>query len=102
MACLMHMMDLPGTNPWISSQLALLLHQITTALCLIVSLPQGQFDAQDGVAGTNAWLKRLEWDYIDEFEGQAGQLWYASPEDVAAAGWRRSTSTLTQVLGVFA
>lgn len=57
---------------------------------------QGQFDAQDGVAGTNAWVKRLDWDYIDEFEGQQGQLWYASPG--VAAGWRRSASTLTQVM----
>lgn len=62
---------------------------------LFVSL-QGQFDAQDGVAGTNAWIKNLDWDYTDEFEGQESQLWYASPG--IAAGWRRSTSTLTQMV----
>lgn len=62
---------------------------------------QGQFDAQDGVAGTNAWIKRLRWHHTDEFERQEGQLWYVQPSDgatAAAAGWRRSVSTLTQVV----
>jgi vitellogenic carboxypeptidase-like protein len=61
---------------------------------------QGQFDVQDGVASTNAWIKRLRWRHTDEFEKTEGQLWYAQPSDgaTAAAGWRRSVSTLTQVV----
>jgi hypothetical protein len=51
---------------------------------------------QDGVASTNAWLKGLRWDFLDDFEDQEGQLWYAKSS--AAAGWARSVSTLTQVV----
>lgn len=77
----------------------LLLALLLRCVCL-----QGQFDAQDGVAGTNAWIKRLRWRHTDEFEQQEGQLWYEEPSDgataaaAAAAGWRRSMSTLTQVV----
>jgi carboxypeptidase C (cathepsin A) len=59
--------------------------------------PQGQFDAQDGVAGSNAWISRLDWGHIRDFEEQEGQLWYAQPGGSVAAGWRRQASTLTQV-----
>jgi vitellogenic carboxypeptidase-like protein len=63
---------------------------------------QGQFDVQDGVASTNAWIKGLRWDFLDDFEDQEGQLWYANSNSsaaaAAAAGWARSVSTLTQVV----
>jgi carboxypeptidase C (cathepsin A) len=60
---------------------------------------QGLFDAQDGVAGTNAWIRRLHWGYLDEFEDAEGELWYANDAKVTvAAGWRRNVSTLTQVV----
>lgn len=61
-----------------------------------VLLYQGQFDVQDGVAGSSAWIKRLDWSYIDDFEEQEGELWYAEPG--VAAGWKRRVSTLTQVM----
>lgn len=69
---------------------------------LPVLLYQGQFDVQDGVASTNTWIKRLRWRHTDEFEKAEGQLWYVQPSDgaafAAAAGWKRSVSTLTQVV----
>lgn len=61
-----------------------------------VCAAQGQFDVQDGVAGSSAWIKRLDWSYIDAFEEQEGELWYAEPG--VAAGWQRRVSTLTQVM----
>lgn len=75
-------------------------HPLVVVLRRCVCL-QGQFDAQDGVAGTNMWIKRLQWHHTEEFEKQEGQLWYVQPSDgttAAAAGWRRSASTLTQVV----
>lgn len=69
---------------------------------------QGQFDAQDGVAGSNAWIKALDWDHTRQFEQAEGQLWYAQPAKQGAtattaaapvaAGWQRRVSTLTQVM----
>lgn len=72
-------------------------------MCAALVLPsltavQGQFDVQDGVASTNAWIKGLHWDFLDDFEDQEGQLWYANSSSSAAAGWARSVSTLTQVV----
>lgn len=63
-------------------------------------LLQGQFDVQDGVASTNAWIQCLRWGYLDDFEDEEGELWYAEPDmpGAAAAGWKRSVSTLTQVI----
>lgn len=75
---------------------------------------QGQFDVQDGVASTNAWLKELDWrPHLRDFEEQEATLWYADDEGAAgapaaaaaalkkprpAAGWRRQAATLTQVV----
>ncbi|KAF6252931.1 Alpha/Beta hydrolase protein [Scenedesmus sp. NREL 46B-D3] len=62
---------------------------------LPVLLYQGQFDAQDGVASTNAWLSSLSWEYSRDFSREPGQLWHV---DGLPAGWQRNTSTLTQVV----
>lgn len=72
--------------------------QSVAHLTVVLVYLQGQFDAQDGVAGTNAWIKRLDWGYLSEFEEQEGQLWYADPDSGVAAGWQRRQSTLTQVM----
>lgn len=51
------------------------------------------------MAGTNAWIRRLHWGHLDEFEDAEGELWYADDAKAAvAAGWRRNVSTLTQVV----
>jgi carboxypeptidase C (cathepsin A) len=74
-------------------------HMLVVAVAAHMWCVQGQFDAQDGVAGTNAWIRRLRWGYLDEFEDTEGELWYADDAKAAvAAGWRRSVSTLTQVV----
>lgn len=56
---------------------------------------QGQFDVQDGVLSTNAWVSRLSWPRAAEFERQAGEVWLV---DGQAAGWRRRVGQLTQVV----
>lgn len=62
---------------------------------LPVLLYQGQFDGQDGVASSNAWISNLKWKCSREFAKMEGDLWYV---DGVAAGWNRSVSTLTQVV----
>ncbi|WIA07938.1 hypothetical protein OEZ85_007415 [Tetradesmus obliquus] len=62
---------------------------------LPVLLYQGQFDAQDGVASTNAWLAGLSWEYARDFAREPGQVWQV---DGLPAGWQRGASTLTQVV----
>uniref|UniRef100_A0A383V966 Carboxypeptidase n=1 Tax=Tetradesmus obliquus TaxID=3088 RepID=A0A383V966_TETOB len=62
---------------------------------LPVLLYQGQFDAQDGVASTNAWLAGLSWEYARDFAREPGQVWQVGG---LPAGWQRGASTLTQVV----
>lgn len=62
---------------------------------LPVLLYQGQFDGQDGVASSNAWISSLKWEYSRDFNQLEGDLWSVNG---VPAGWIRSVSTLTQAM----
>jgi vitellogenic carboxypeptidase-like protein len=60
-----------------------------------VLLYQGQFDLQDGVASSEAWIRHLEWDGLDRFYGSDRRIW---KESVGVLGYVRSHSALTHVV----
>ncbi len=60
-------------------------------------LPQGQFDAQDGVVSNNAWITTLDWHDSSNyhlFNQVHPRVWHV---DGKPAGWKRNVTTLTQV-----
>ncbi|KAJ7296310.1 hypothetical protein O6H91_09G072200 [Diphasiastrum complanatum] len=62
-----------------------------------VLLYQGQFDLQDGVASTEAWLQELEWNGAKEFLASKRNLWLVNE---TLAGYVRSYETLAHVVVV--
>lgn len=58
-------------------------------------LYQGQFDLQDGVASTEAWMQLIEWEGMTEFWQSDRRIW---TENGILAGYVRSYSSLTHVV----
>lgn len=76
---------------------------------LPVLLYQGQYDVQDGVASSNAWITSLDWPLKEEFNACNGSLWAVDlaalpraalhpSSNRRAAGWRRKAGMLTQTV----
>ena len=60
-----------------------------------ILLYQGQFDLQDGVASSEAWIRLLEWDGLDRFYASDREIW---KENNIVLGYVRSFSSLTHVV----
>lgn len=60
-----------------------------------VLLYQGQFDLQDGVASSEAWIRLLQWEGIKSFYASDRKVW---KENNVVAGYVRSYSSLTHVV----
>jgi vitellogenic carboxypeptidase-like protein len=62
---------------------------------LPVLLYQGQFDIQDGVASSEAWMRTISWEHSPSFWASERRLW---KEEGVLAGYIRTHRTLSHVV----
>jgi vitellogenic carboxypeptidase-like protein len=62
---------------------------------LPVLLYQGQFDIQDGVASSEAWMRTISWEHSPSFWASERRLW---KEEGVLAGYIRTHQTLSHVV----
>ncbi|KAL0540124.1 hypothetical protein IC582_024354 [Cucumis melo] len=60
-----------------------------------VLLYQGQYDLRDGVVSTEAWLKKLKWEEIENYLGVDRKIWRVGDE---LAGYVQKWKSLTNVV----
>ena len=60
-----------------------------------VVLYQGQFDLRDGVVSTEAWMKTMNWEEIDNFQAAQRKVWEVNGE---LAGYVQKWGSLSHVV----